>query len=250
MHWPQLLSFSLWIAPHALLIIVVIFACRRRLYLDFPIFFSYAIYEIVQFLFLFAMAHFARGQYVYAFSVTLLVSIALRFGVIEEVSKDLFREYRLLNVVTRRSLQWTKGLLALIGIVCAVYAPGANTFRLIGGLTVVNRGVAIIQCGLLVFLLCFSRLLGLSWRGYAFGIAFGLGILSSVDLATSAIRAELTGESWGQLLNLVTMGAYLVCVSVWLRYLLAPERKPALLPDVPHDEVENWSKELQQLLRQ
>jgi hypothetical protein len=112
-----------------------------------------------------------------------------------------------------------------------------------------------VQCGLLLSLLLFSRFLGLSWRRPAFGITLGLGVLTSVDLATYALRAAFASEAAADLSDLLATGAYLVCVSIWIGYLLAPERKTASLTVVPHgtvvpdDEVETWYREFQQLLR-
>lgn len=113
-----------------------------------------------------------------------------------------------------------------------------------------------VQCGLLLSLLLFSRLLGLSWRRPAFGITLGLGILTSVDLAASALRAAFTSEAEVYSLDVLITGTYLVCVSIWIGYLLAPELDPAsltLVPQgavIPHDEVETWNRELQHFLRQ
>ena len=99
-------------------------------------------------------------------------------------------------------------------------------------------------------LLLFSRFLGLSWRRPAFGIALGLGILTSADLAMFALRAAFTTEAAVGFLNLLIPCTYLVCVSIWIGYLRAPELEPAAsLAVVPHDEVETWNTELQHLLR-
>ena len=253
MNWHKVLSLVLWITPHVLLGVLVVVLCKRRLYREFPVFFAYVLYEIAQFILLFALYSIpgAGKQYAYAYCATLLLSIALRFGVIDEVSKDLFRESQFLKVSARRALQCVTGLLLIMGILLAVYAPGNNTGRWYAGVFVVNRGAAMVQVGLLLALLLFSRFLGLSWRRPAFGIALGLGVLTSVDLAYSALRAEFTSRVGAEFLNLLVTGTYLVCVSTWIGYLLAPELKPASLTVVPHDndEVETWNRELQQLLK-
>ncbi len=210
------------------------------------------LYEIAAFIPLFTW-YSVRGvtgkQYAYAYSATLMISIALRFGVIDEVSKDLFRESQFLKVSARRSLQGVTGLLLGVAVLLAVYAPGDNSVRWHAGVSVVNRGAAMVQCGLLLALLLSSRFLGLSWRRHAFGIALGLGVLTSVDLAFFALRAEFASEVAREYLNLLVTGTYLVCVSIWIGYVLAPEPEPASLTVVPHDEVETWNRELQHLLR-
>jgi hypothetical protein len=254
-NWYKALLLFLWISPHVLLGVFAVVLYRRRLYREFPCFFAYVLYEIVEFILMFGLhsvlgVSLEQNSYAYAFSATLMISIALRFGVIDEVSKDLFRDSQILKVSARRLLQCVTGSLLVMGVLLAVYAPGSNSARLVVGLSVVNRGAAMLQCGLLLALLVFSRFLGLSWRRLAFGITLGLGILTSVDLAVSALRAQVTGEAAKEFLDLLVTGTYLFCVLTWIGYLLAPEPKPASITVVPHDEVETWNKELQQLLRQ
>ena len=105
-------------------------------------------------------------------------------------------------------------------------------------------------CGLLLALLLFSRFLSLSWRRPAFGIALGLAVLTSLDLAMFALRGAFTSEVAREFLNWLITGSYLVCVSIWIGYLLVPEVEPAFSTVVPDGEVEIWNKELQQWLRQ
>jgi hypothetical protein len=248
-NWPTLL---VWISPHVLLGLLAVILCKHRLYRDFPCFFAFVLYEIAEFILLFALRSIpsvTENQYVYAYYATLMFSFVLCFGVIDEVSKDLFRESRFLKVAARRSLQCVAGLLVVMGVLLAIYAPGGNSVRWIAGLSVVNRGAAMVQCGLLLSLLLFSRLMGLSWRRPAFGITLGLGVLTSANLAIYALRAEFTSMVSAEFLNLLITSSYLVCVSIWIGYLLAPEPKPASLTVVTDDEVETWNREFQRLLR-
>ncbi len=248
-NWPTLL---VWISPHVLLGLLAVILCNRRLYRDFPCFFAFVLYEIAEFILLFALRSvpsMTEEKYMYAYYATLMLSIILCFGVIDEVSRDLFRESQFLKAAARRSLQCVTGLLLVVGVLLAVYAPGDNSVRWIAGVSIVNRGAAMVQCGLLLCLLLFSRFLGLSWRRPAFGITLGLGILTSVDLAVHALRTEFSSGAWVPYLDLLATSSYLVCVSIWIGYLLVPETKPASLTVVPHDEVETWNREFQQLLR-
>lgn len=251
-NWHKALLLFLWITPHVLLGVVAAVLYKRRLDREFPCFLAYVLCEIAGFIVLFTLYSIpgAGKQYAYAYSARLLLSIVLRFGVIDEVSKDLFCETQFLKVAARRSLQCVTGLLLVMGVLLAVYAPGGNSARFTAGIFVVNRGAAMVQCGLLLALLLFSRFLGLSWRRPVFGIALGLAVLTSLDLATFALRAAFTSEVARELLNLLITGTYLICVLIWIGYLLAPEFESASLTVVPRDEVETWNKELKQFLRQ
>jgi hypothetical protein len=251
-NWARLFSLLLWILPHALLGVVAAIIYGRRLYRKFPCFFAYVLYEIAEFILLFTLysvPSVTNEQYGYVFSASLMLSIALRFGVIDEISRNLFHGSPLLTVSARRLLQCVQGLLLVIGILLAIYAPGNNGVKVGAGLAVVNRGVAIVQSGILLCVLCFSRLLGVSLRRPAFGITLGLGVLSSVDLAIYAVRAEFGAGIWVPYFDLLTAGTYLICTLIWLGYLLAPELEPVSLTVVAHDEVETWNREVRQWLR-
>lgn len=251
-NWPSVLSQFLWVAPNVLLGGLAVVLWKRRLYREFPCFFAYVLYEVAQNILMYALFKIkvSGNQYAYAFAATMLLSIALRFGVIDEVSKNLFRESRFLKVAARRSLQGITGLLLGMGVLLAVLAPGNTRSWWFAGVPVVVRGAAMVQTGLLLSLLLLSRFLGLSWRRHAFGITLGLGIMTSVDLATYALSAEFVSWGWTRFLNLIITGTYFVCVSIWTRYLLLRELKPVSLTVVPDEEVEIWNKEFQHLLRQ
>ena len=105
-YWHRLLSLFLWISPHVLLGVLALFLCQRRLYRKFPCFVAYVFFEITEFILLFGLRSRATGtQYAYVYYATLMLGVALRFGVIEEVSKDLFRDSQFLKVAARRSLR-------------------------------------------------------------------------------------------------------------------------------------------------
>jgi hypothetical protein len=252
MDWHRFVALLLWISPHVLLGVLAATLCKLRLYRKFPCFSVYVLYEIANFVLLFVMRSVpsvTETQYVYVYYATLIVSVVLRFGVISEVARDLFREPQFLMVSAKRSLQCMQALLLVMGVLFAIYAPGHNSVRWLGGISVVNRGAAMAQCGLLLALLLLSRFVGVSWHRPAFGITLGLGILTSVDLAIYALRAEFAGNSLVPYLDFMRTGTYLICVLIWIGYLLAPEPQQASLTVASSDEVETWNRELRHLVK-
>ena len=194
------------------------------------------LYEIAEFILLFTLYSLpivTREQYKYAYCATLMISIVLRFGVIDEVSRGLFRGP--LKAVREAGAAMRDGSAAYTGRLLAVYAPGDYSAKWYVGVAVVNRGAAMVQSGLLLALLLYSRFLGLSWRRPALGIALGLAVLTSADLATFALRAAFTSELAKDIVNLLITGTYFVCVLIWIGYLLLPEPKPASIAVLPHD---------------
>src|ERR1043166_4361427 len=86
----------LWIAPHALQLIIAIVMIRRRLFNDFPLFLAYTIFQAIGSTILFILDHVeavSTYQYWYTHWVLSLISIGLRFGVIWEVFRHIFRDY-------------------------------------------------------------------------------------------------------------------------------------------------------------
>jgi hypothetical protein len=250
--WYKFLLFYLWIAPHVFLVIVAVILLNRRMHRTFPAFVLYIWYEIAEFAVLFAISVIGINMgdwYLRVFLVTLAMSTALRFGVLQEIFDNVFREHGPVDALARVALRWTTGFLLVAALVCAIFASGQTSNGLIAGAAWIGRAVAIVQCGLVIFLLLFTRMLGLSLPNYVFGIALGFGILSSVELANSALRTGELTQHMARALNLLPTGGYHVAVLVWLGYLIAPAREILRPHDVPVvGDVDQWNRELERFL--
>jgi hypothetical protein len=243
----------LWIAPHALQLVVVFIMIRRKLTREFPMFLSYTIFQIVQEGGLFVLDHsssISGSQYWNIYWTGLAISIALRFLVIREIFCHVFRPYPGLEELSKILFRWATVILLLVGVAVATYAPGSDTQPIFSGVHVVDRAVSLIQTGLLFFLFLFSSYFGLSWRSYVYGIAVGLGIFSSVSLATSAIQVRTWPAAGSYIFDFVNMATYHCCVLIWIAYLLAPEAARRTVRAVPENNLEQWNAELQRLLMQ
>ena len=247
-HWYKFALYYLWIAPHVLLVAVALFMYTRRLHKDFPVFFVYTLYETLGFLLRFAAYTAGHGLggslYRYVFIVTAAGSTALRFGIIQEIFNNVFHDYPRLEATATASMRWVTGLLLVAAILAALYSSGAVSDNLMVGVSLLSRSVTIIQAGLLLFLFLFSRMFGLSWRSFVFGIAFGFAIFSSTELAFWAARLTDPTEHTKSLLDLLPTGSYHLSVLVWLGYLLAAE-KPVGAATYPVPEMDQWSGELE-----
>jgi hypothetical protein len=252
MHWDRLLLFYLWIAPHLLLGVVAALLWKRRLHIKFPVFAVYVWYEIAEFIVLFTISNTGLNQnwYVRIFPLTLAISAVLRFGVIQEIFNNIFGEEGKLRALARVCLLWTTACLILAAILVSIFAFDQTSNSLIAGAAWVSRAVAIIQCGLVLFLFLFSGVLGVSLQSYVFGIALGFGILSTVQFANSAMRARELSASMAKVLNLLPTGGYHIAVLIWLGYLIVPARKSIQPPDEPSMyDVRNWNNELERFLQ-
>jgi hypothetical protein len=242
----------LWLASPALQLIIAFAMIRRRLFHDFPVFFSYTVFQVIAATVLFILDHMAAVsgyQYWYAHWTASLISMGLRFGVIGEVFRNILRDYPGLQGLTRVLFRGGLVVLLFVAIVIAARAPEVGSLHILSRVHIVDLFVDIIQTGLWVLLIGLSYYFGLPRGTFPYGIVFGLGIFSTVDLATEAIRVW-TGFVAGYAFDFVSMATYHCCVVVWLVYLLAPKTIPRTPKELPNNNLEQWNAELQRLLVQ
>jgi len=242
----------LWLAPHALQIVIAAIMFRRRLFRKFPFFFAYTIFQIIEEGTLFILDHDSRvtpTQYWYANWAGLLIAITLRLGVIREIYSSAFRDNPGFKQLSRILFRVAATALIFIAIVIVTRAPDDGTIPLLAGFPKVELAASVVQGGLVLLLLAFSSYAGLAWRGFGHGIAAGLGIYSSVQLATQTMRVW-TGPVGGYAFDLITMATYHCCVVIWLVYLSAPEMTGRRVKQLPENNLEEWNAELQRLLLQ
>jgi hypothetical protein len=248
----RMLWYYLWIAPHLLSGVILFLLVRRGLHRQFPMFSLYIGFEIWQFGVLLTKSlsswHFGGG-YFHLYSVGLVLSAAIRFAVIRELFGQLLAPYPALAGPGRQLLRGATVVLLLVALALAASAPGDRPDFFLNLTYALDRVASILQSGLLISLFVFSRYFALSWRNQAFGIALGLGILLSVELAMSALR--LYGMISGTVFDFVVMGTYHCCVVIWIVYLALPERvRPQTMHPLPEHNLEMWNQELQRLLQQ
>ncbi len=242
----------LWIAPHALQWIIAIVMIRRGLFREFPVFLAYTISQIVGRGTLFVLDHspaVSAYQYWYAHWIVSIITIGLRFGILWEIFSNIFRSYPGLQRLNRVLFRWAIVVLLLLATTLAARAPEDGTYHIFSWVHILDLSVDVMQSGLWLLLVGFCSYFHLTWRNSAYGIVFGLGIFSTVDLATEGARVW-TGFVAGYAFDFVSMAAYHCCVLVWLVYLLAPERSSHTVKDVPENNLEQWNAELQRLLLQ
>jgi hypothetical protein len=248
----HILWYYLWIAPHVLQVVILYAMVRRGLQRQFPAFFLYTILEVLQTAVLFAVAQSRSNAYHSLYAVGLALSTAIRFWLIYELFVYFFHSYPTLSASGKLLFRAATMAFLLSAIGLAVVAPAGGTDPLLRPMFTVDRTVSILQCGLLIVLFLFSRYFSLSWRTDAFGIALGMGIFASVELATSAIWLHLAAfRAYGNtFVNLLTMGAYHCVVVIWLFYLLRTEPAMAATPrPLPKHDLEVWNQELERLLQ-
>jgi hypothetical protein len=235
------LQLALWISQPILQAIIAVVVYRRRLYKDFPAFLSFTIAQIAIFSVEFPVYNWGGGDaYFYVFWISAAVNVVFAFQIIHEVFIDAFKPYPALKDLGTALFKWAALIMILVSIVLISVSPGwDNPVR--ESILVVQRCVRVVQCGLVLFLLAFSRNLGVSWRRQSFGIALGFGLFSGVELLTYALYSG--SHMHGMLTNLINMSAYNFGMLLWLWYSAAYQKNAVLPILVP----QRWDEALTDL---
>jgi hypothetical protein len=139
-------------------------------------------------------------------------------------------------------------ILLLLGILVAASSTSYDADPFLANFFAMERSAEIVQGGLLLLLFALIALLGLKWKQHTFGVALGFGLITSVNLVTFTLRAQL-GAGSGDVLSLISSAGYNCALLVWMVTLYA--RKPIRQPVqyVPHWDVESWNRALGDFLR-
>jgi hypothetical protein len=157
--------------------------------------------------------------YFYAYWISAAISLAIGFKVIHEIFLDVFRPYHTLKDLGTVLFKWAALVMLLVAMVVAAASPGGTDTPLAQGVIIGQRCVRVIQCGLILFLLVFSKYLGVSWRQHSFGIALGFGGFASVELIGLALFSG--GLVRPPALSLINTTAYSFAVVIWIAYAWA-----------------------------
>lgn len=193
----------------------------RGLHRKFPVFFAYIVSQLAIFAVLFPIYLYRESpqgytRYFYAYWVGAAISLAIGFKVIHEIFLDVFRPYHTLKDLGTVLFKWSALVMLLVAGVVAASSPAGTNAPVTQAVITVQRCVRVIQCGLILFLLVFSKYLGVSWRQHSFGIALGFGGYASIELAASALYTG--GQIHPDTVSILDITAYGFAIMSWIIY--------------------------------
>lgn len=240
------LYYLLWILPVIIHSTMAWVMMRRKLREQFPFFFHYVLFQALSSSCLLAIFQLRNHQIYFYFSWTCAaVGAMLGFAVIYEVFDNAFRPFEALRDFSRIIFRWACVVLLVVAVVMAITSASTNANRLTQGILAVERGVLLIQGGLLLFLLMYSSRLGMTWKHHGFGIALGFGFNASAHLVLNSLRTQL-GPTWHPIYNMLLIVCYNVAVVTWATYIFSPE--PARVTEAaqyePKPVLQRWNQVL------
>ncbi len=217
----RIIYYGLWCTQPALQLAVVVVMFRRKLHRKFPIFFSYILSQMLIFSLLFPI--YLNGYWYFdAYWITAAISLTLAFYVIYELFLDVFQPYHTLKDLGTVLFKWAGLVMLLVAGVVSAATPPSQSGPLVQAVLTTERCVRVIQCGLILFLLLFSRYLGVSWRQKNFGIALGFGFFAAVELFLVALVTAGHVNGLGNAFTNII--AYNLSIGVWLAYAWTKEK--------------------------
>jgi hypothetical protein len=236
-------ALCLWCAQPALQAVVAAVLWRRKLYRQFPVFFSFLVVQVAFFAVTYPLYRDATYKwYFWFYWLGEAVNAVLGFKVIHEIFLDVFRPYHALKDLGTPVFKWAGVVMLLVSVVVAA----SNTYSqdpIVHAVTTLERSVCMVQFGLILFLILFSRFLGVSRKQFSFGIALGFGLSAGMELLLLAMNSGgLIGQGN---YNLINMFSFNLAIVVWLAYSFFP----AVVREsgINHLQTQRWERGLADL---
>jgi len=251
----QLLDWYLFIAAHVILAACLVALVLRQRSKQYPIFRAYLVFELVSFLVADTLAHlvwrslFSPLSWAWTVVYANVISTGVELAVLYELSDKLILSRSLLGATLRPLLRWSGAVLLLIAAAVSVLIANRGVNGVFSVFETLNFASHLIVFGILFVLLVFSHALQVPWRSLSAGIALGIGISSGVEMASSALVSAFGMKSLIPA-DFITMLASLLCATVWLVYILLPDRS-VIAPGIRlgKSEIEFWDHELQRMVQ-
>lgn len=207
--------------PLVLLSVLLCLLVARRSWRSLPWFFAYVIFAVAAGLARYVTQN-QHSPYLWTYWITeagyALLGICMMYEVFRHIFGDL------------RRIWWVRLLVPGMFVVSAILTAGraahlppdlhskAIMLIVLGELFVKLVGVMMFATTVTLV-----PIVGLQWRQYAFGVAFGFGVYSTVALLATT-RLSILGIGYASFWSWALIVAYSCAVLIWLRFFSATEK--------------------------
>jgi hypothetical protein len=225
MNW---LTYGSWLAGPLLQITLLTFMVKRKFHTEFPRFFSYIVFQVLKSACLFIGYRYLPDNYFEAYWTGNALSVIFAVAVMDEILRNLLKDYGGIRILATTIFRWSCGLLLLLAIVGAMSSAEGSSDRIVATVFAFDRSMRLMEVGLFLLLMLLCRLLKNSWRQPVFGIALGFGVFASIELILISF-VMWHGSRLEEIISLVKSTAYIAVTIVWIGYL---SRQPQLVPAI------------------
>jgi len=204
------------VATAAVQAAIVLILIKRKRQDDFPIFFWYNALAVASALILLTADNVFKAsvaQYFWLWWALNGVLMLIEFGVMYEIFVKALKPYNGLIDLGKMLFRWAGVFLLLAATLTAAATADSKMAKCLAAVSLLERGIRLMQCGLLLLFFLFERRLGLAWRSPTVGIGLGLGLSAAFSLSSSYLHTRFA--QWSSTLDLLNMIQYLAVVSFW-----------------------------------
>ena len=185
----------------------------------------------------------------YIYWIPQWVTLFLGIWTVYEIFGHLFVPYPTLRRLAAAIFQWAMVALVVLGVVVRFSQSSLAGRNALTSYIVAEEAMRVVEVGLLMVLFLFATTFGLHWRQYVFGIALGLGIFTTVQLAALTLRVHF-GLPAGNGMQMADVLSFSASLMVWIGYLFAPERAAARQQVPQRVQLEQWNQALTEIIYQ
>lgn len=182
-------------------------------------------------------------QYFYIWWVSGVLFVGVEFALLYEIFVNALKPYSALIDLGKMLFGWATIFLLIAATITAFASTGSGANKITAAMTVLERTMRLIECGLLLLFFLFEKRLHLSWKNANVGIAVGLGISGALDLAVSYLTAHMpwrVGE-----LGLINSFAYVGVLFFWVYCMSAQKKERVSVLDSPNRLIfQRWNEAL------
>ena len=250
----QLVTWYVFIAAHAIVVACLVALVRQRRWRDYPIFLAYLVCEVITFLVAYTLAHLiwrslaSEATYRWAAVYASVISTAVELAVLYELADKLILSRSSLGRTLRPLLRWSCAVLLLIASAISAFVTQPGLDRVLNVFEVLNFASHVVVFGILFVLLVFSHALQVPWRSLSAGIALGVGIYCGVEVGASALFSAFGQKSLIPA-DFIRESGLLLGATVWLVYILLPDRIASRGNRLGKSEIEFWEHELGRMVQ-
>src|SRR6185369_5058842 len=239
----NLVMYTIWALLFVAQIITLIVLTRRKLMVQFPVFYGYTLFHVIQGVAEIIAWKISYTAYFYVWWTLELLEALVTLAVIQEIFAVTFEPYDELRRWGSRLFMILTIVLCAITVLTVRVAPNPDFSPRVQVLLTLQRSVSFFEVGLLFFLFVLCRLFGMTWRHYTFGIASGFVVMSSIYTAANAVRMHY-GNAVDAWTGLSESAGFALAVFVWT-YYFASSKSRVPLDDVPGTaQLVAWNRAL------
>jgi hypothetical protein len=242
-----------WIAPHVLLAFCLVKMVRMGVQKQFPVFVIYIFFQELHFVLMLTVnllilhSQASVLTYRWLLIIGIVISGLLQLASLYEISAGLVMRHSPLARALWPLMRWAAALFVLVAATISGVFSQPGIQRVTDAFEVLNFSAGVINIGMLIVLLAFTRAFHLPWRSLPAGLVLGFGVNSSVEMAATMLMSTIGSRGYIAM-DLVRMAGFHVCVLVWMIYVFRLEKSAQVVGQgLSKVDLEFWNEELQRL---